>query len=64
MIFFKTIKTKQIILSILIVSFSYTANARDNYSLLNDTIAIQKIGEGESLNIGVAMGILLYQLTK
>ncbi len=36
----------------------------DIYSLMNDTIAIPKIGEGESLNIGVAMGILLYQLTK
>ena len=36
----------------------------DIYSLMNDTIAIPKIGEGESLNIGVAIGILLYQLRK
>ena len=38
--------------------------SRDNYSHLSDTIAIPKIGKGESLNIGVAMGILLHQLTK
>ena len=40
MIFFKTIKTKQIILSILIVLFSYTANARDNYSLQTGTYSV------------------------
>ena len=38
--------------------------SRDNYYHLSDTIAIPKIGKGESLNIGVAMGILLHQLTK
>ena len=31
---------------------------------LEELIAIPKVGEGESLNIGVSMGILLYELTK
>ena len=40
MIFFKTMNMKQIILSILIVIFSYTANARDNYSLQTGTYSV------------------------
>ena len=31
---------------------------------LDQTIGITKIGAGESLNIGVAMGILLHKMTK
>ena len=31
---------------------------------LEELIAIPKVGKGESLNIGVSMGILLYELTK
>ena len=31
---------------------------------LEELISIPKVGEGESLNIGVSMGILLYELTK
>ena len=33
-------------------------------SVLDETMAIPKIGTGESLNVGVAMGILLNHLTK
>ena len=33
-------------------------------SYLDQTIGITKIGTGESLNIGVAMGILLHKMTK
>lgn len=33
-------------------------------SYLDQTIGITKIGDGESLNIGVAMGILLHKMTK
>ena len=33
-------------------------------SYLDQTIGITKIGAGESLNIGVAMGILLHKMTK
>ena len=33
-------------------------------SYLEELVAIPKIGKGESLNIGVSMGILLYKLTK
>ena len=36
----------------------------DVQSSLNKLVAIPKIGEGESLNVGVSMGILLYELTK
>ena len=31
---------------------------------LNQLVAIPKIGSGESLNVGVSMGILLHHLTK
>jgi TrmH family RNA methyltransferase len=34
-----------------------------NYSLLTHTVSITKIGTGESLNMAIAGGILLHQLT-
>ena len=36
----------------------------DVQSSLNKLVAIPKIGKGESLNVGISMGILLYELTK
>ena len=38
--------------------------SKETRSLLNRSVSISKIGEGESLNVGVAMGILLHQLTR
>jgi len=37
---------------------------KDIKSSLNQLVAIPKIGSGESLNVGVSMGILLHHLTK
>ncbi len=37
--------------------------SEDVKSTLDQTVAIPKIGKGESLNVGVAMGILLHHLT-
>ncbi len=38
--------------------------SKKTHEYLEELIAIPKVGEGESLNIGVSMGILLYELTK
>ena len=38
--------------------------SKTTHKYLEELIAIPKVGEGESLNIGVSMGILLYELTK
>jgi TrmH family RNA methyltransferase len=38
--------------------------SKTTHKYLEDMIAIPKFGKGESLNIGVSMGILLYELTK
>jgi TrmH family RNA methyltransferase len=38
--------------------------SKDIKSSLNQLVAIPKIGSGESLNVGVSMGILLHHLTK
>ena len=38
--------------------------SNDVKAQLDQTITIPKIGIGESLNVGVAMGILLYRLTQ
>jgi len=38
--------------------------SKKTLSYLDQRIGITKIGSGESLNIGVAMGILLHKMTK
>ena len=38
--------------------------SKKTLSYLDQSIGITKIGPGESLNIGVAMGILLHKMTK
>ena len=38
--------------------------SKKTLSYLDQSIGITKIGSGESLNIGVAMGILLHKMTK
>ena len=38
--------------------------SKTTHQYLKELIAIPKVGEGDSLNIGVSMGILLYELTK
>jgi tRNA G18 (ribose-2'-O)-methylase SpoU len=38
--------------------------SKDIKSSFNQLVAIPKIGSGESLNVGVSMGILLHHLTK
>ena len=38
--------------------------SKSAHSCIDELIGIPKVGEGESLNIGVSMGILLHELTK
>ncbi|MBT3795945.1 MAG: RNA methyltransferase [Candidatus Marinimicrobia bacterium] len=38
--------------------------SKSAHSCIDELIGIPKVGEGESLNVGVSMGILLHELTK
>ena len=38
--------------------------SKSAHSYIDELIGIPKVGEGESLNVGVSMGILLHELTK
>ncbi|MBT5096406.1 MAG: RNA methyltransferase [Candidatus Marinimicrobia bacterium] len=38
--------------------------SKSAHSCIDELIGISKVGEGESLNVGVSMGILLHELTK
>ena len=38
--------------------------SKSTHSHIDELIGIPKVGEGESLNVGVSMGILLHELTK